>query len=805
MIPARDKEFNMSSSTSPKPSGGSTASLTMEDEAKAPETASETDRPEGETAQTVKDDEKKNANHADREATEAAESAEAKPADREGDDMPAGAKEMAKDEGRPEMGSEGKGPKAEAQPEDTDARADTKNDQASDKQSTDAPAETKDAPGQPQAAEAEAAKEDAEEEPEDEEPLDLRALFASSEPEFADPADTFELARGAKPDSGSAPGTPRPEPAADGAHGATDDESDFPFDLPADGMLNVTPTKSEPARNEALTDIGGDTVQGDDVNTFGGTPGDPLADAVQSALRSVYGDDEKGENHGYTRDDMEGDASGPILQWAGAAVPENAEDPPAQAEDFEAEPDDPRQDSAAIDEETTEAVLSYLYEHIGDETHAPAEPTTATDGPADPTDLANDDPEDLWAAVPEPAETRIHGAHAANYTPTAPAQAYAPESAPGGGQTVSAASEETFHPPIDVSAGDSEASGKLLGAAGLGLIGGIAAAGVAAVFVFNSFVTQQEPGTVSQRPSSAKVEETATSAPQRAALASDTGQDKAAEATLDRSTAGSATDDAGQPAPAQPRADTPSDTAQTAAVPELNPPETPSAEDGSSVAATGPSIEANPVSGRANEAIPLELTVPGGEGERFVRITGLPDGVKLSAGVDTGNGSWLLSAGRANNLTLTVPDGFAGVFTLDAQLLGTDARTPLSEDVAFEVDVAGVQVAEASETRTAAVGADTSPAASEPSLSPVERAENLLRDGDVRTAREILRAETETGSATAALVLGTSYDPRTFTGLTSANASPDATEAFRWYQRAAELGDPNGSSQISELKAWLLR
>jgi hypothetical protein len=237
----------------------------------------------------------------------------------------------------------------------------------------------------------------------------------------------------------------------------------------------------------------------------------------------------------------------------------------------------------------------------------------------------------------------------------------------------------------------------------------------------------------------------------------------------------------------------------------LNPPTTtPAATEANE--ASSALIDANAVSGRAGQAIPLALSVADSDGDRFIRITGLPEGVRLSAGVDTGNGSWLLSAGRAGDLTLSAPEDFAGAFSLQAQLLGADARTPLSDRVSFDVQVAGTQMAEAeaAETRTAAVAAETSPA-TEPAASPIEQAESLLRAGDVQGARDILRSETETGSARAALALGTSYDPRTFTGLSSPNASPDATEAFRWYQRAAELGNPNGNSQINELKAWLLR
>ena len=95
--------------------------------------------------------------------------------------------------------------------------------------------------------------------------------------------------------------------------------------------------------------------------------GDPLADAVQSALRSVYGDDSANGDGDFRNVDEPDATDGPVLQWAGAATAGSLD----QGDPFEpVEGDDanvfkaPGQDSA-IDEETTEAVLSYLYEHMG--------------------------------------------------------------------------------------------------------------------------------------------------------------------------------------------------------------------------------------------------------------------------------------------------------------------------------------------------------------------------------------------------------------------------------------------------------
>jgi hypothetical protein len=306
------------------------------------------------------------------------------------------------------------------------------------------------------------------------------------------------------------------------------------------------------------------------------------------------------------------------------------------------------------------------------------------------------------------------------------------------------------------------------------------------VFVFNSFVTQEDISG-GQTPASARANASSASEPATSGVESKDGS------RLGETATGSTDSGSSREAAASATA------AQTAALPDTSASET--GEAGDSVTR----IDAGPVTGRADQAIPLSLRVPESGGERFVRIDGLPEGVKLSAGVDTGNGSWLLSAGRADGVALSTPSAYVGDFTLEAQLLGADARTPLSDPVGFEVSVADAAPADAGETRTAALDPDTAPAIADQPPTPVERARSLMSAGDVAAAREILRTEANAGNAQAALALGESFDPMTFDSLSGANASPDATEAFRWYQKAAELGEARGQTKMSALKDWLLR
>ncbi len=641
---------------------------------------------------------------------------------------------------------------------------------------------------------------------EEEDTLDLRALFASSEPDFASPTDTFEMARGSKSLSQG-----QKSAATDAQHEDADsDDREPPLDLPP---LDVTVSEGQAFMARGFSD-GSASADGETSaksDSFGTDPGgDPLADAVQSALRSVYGEDGSA-NDDFRQNSDTHDNEGPVLQWAGAgAASQTGEDDPYRPDgDVDANVFTRPQRDSAIDEETTEAVLSYLYEHM--DSGSAAQQGIADDSDQDPQDRPNhargDDGRgrEQWLDSAMSSQTVDSGrldtgnydGHHADRGAT-PAYAYAEQDDPGSTPVPQADSPDFAAPmAMDLSLDSSEASGKLLGAAGLGLIGGIAVAGVAAVFVFNSFVTQQDPSASTTR-TQARLSDSAqsTSAPSAIAVVSSSSQkdgsrlappEEASDAGGDPDrTAALATPDAVPPASAERSA------------PEAAPPTA-----GKPV--SKPQLDAGDVAGQADQAIPLQLGLANIGEESFVRIIGLPDGVRLSAGVDTGNGSWLLSSNRASNLSLSVPQTYAGDFMLEAQVLDSDARTPISDRVVFQVSVASAPAAQTTAVRSTALDPETARAVVEQPPSIIERARSLMSSGDVQAAREILRPQADDGNARAALALGQTFDPMTFNPDSPANAGPDATEAFRWYQKAVELGAPEGEKRIADLKSWLLQ
>ena len=81
----------------------------------------------------------------------------------------------------------------------------------------------------------------------------------------------------------------------------------------------------------------------------------------------------------------------------------------------------------------------------------------------------------------------------------------------------------------------------------------------------------------------------------------------------------------------------------------------------------------------------------------------------------------------------------------------------------------------------------------------VYRGTDLLKSGDVSSARLVLRRAAEAGSASAALMLGTTYDPLTIQQLGTIGVVPDVVQARQWYEKAAALGSEAASQQLAKL------
>jgi hypothetical protein len=97
------------------------------------------------------------------------------------------------------------------------------------------------------------------------------------------------------------------------------------------------------------------------------------------------------------------------------------------------------------------------------------------------------------------------------------------------------------------------------------------------------------------------------------------------------------------------------------------------------------------------------------------------------------------------------------------------------------------------------------PDASEPpaviQLDPdaIATLERFLKDGDILSARLLLKRAASAGNAQAALELGMTFDPAFLAERGVVGFAPDVAQARGWYERAAELGSIEASRFLERL------
>jgi hypothetical protein len=210
-----------------------------------------------------------------------------------------------------------------------------------------------------------------------------------------------------------------------------------------------------------------------------------------------------------------------------------------------------------------------------------------------------------------------------------------------------------------------------------------------------------------------------------------------------------------------------------------------------------------------NEAVPLGVSFTGGPDDGAVVVSGLAEGAQLSTGLSLEGGSWRVPLADLARATLAPPRDFVGVMNLVVELRSTDGASidkgPMRIEWTKSVEALSASAPaqpDADEKPRAAV----SPAPSgNPAVDPeeiamlVKRGEAFIADGDLASARLVLRRAAESGDAQAALLLGSTYDPATFKKLKVLGSAPDALQARAWYQRAADRGSAEAARRLEPL------
>jgi hypothetical protein len=131
-----------------------------------------------------------------------------------------------------------------------------------------------------------------------------------------------------------------------------------------------------------------------------------------------------------------------------------------------------------------------------------------------------------------------------------------------------------------------------------------------------------------------------------------------------------------------------------------------------------------------------------------------------------------------------------------------------AEPAAFADRLAAVPVKAETEPAVAARTLQEQPAAPAPTLRALDRdeltmlfkrGEELIRQGDIASARLMLERAAEAGEARAALALGATYDADVLRKLGVLGVTGDIAQARAWYGKAAEFGSGEATRRLEQI------
>ncbi len=224
-------------------------------------------------------------------------------------------------------------------------------------------------------------------------------------------------------------------------------------------------------------------------------------------------------------------------------------------------------------------------------------------------------------------------------------------------------------------------------------------------------------------------------------------------------------------------------------------------------------VRLNSVVSIPDKPTPLNLKPPIG-GLRFVLFKEVPPEVKFTHGFRMQNG-WAVALQELESLQIIVPSGYAfpRIILEVSFYRDKDAKTArgiLMVEVMPAGSVPPSTAQEAPVLATKPVVGTLSTQEKQPAPKPrtvsadeerqeAERGNQLVKMGDIGTARLIFQNLAIRGSAIGARLLAETFDPAYLKDAESTGVLPDIETARKWYKTAADLGDNKAASQLSIL------
>jgi hypothetical protein len=214
-------------------------------------------------------------------------------------------------------------------------------------------------------------------------------------------------------------------------------------------------------------------------------------------------------------------------------------------------------------------------------------------------------------------------------------------------------------------------------------------------------------------------------------------------------------------------------------------------------------------SGREVALAPLLPSSHGG----YLMIRGLPATARLSAGrqSDGGSGTWLVKGDAASSLTLTMGAAVAGDYPVEVYVLQSGDGPQARRSLVLRVEAPTQSFTYATfapDMGWASALLDVVPAAQAAEQQPTipaeakvlhDRAQRLLQEGDIASARLLLLHLAERGEGDAAYDLARTFDRDMLAELGAKGIGGDAARARDWYQRAAKDGNVKATERLKIL------
>jgi TPR repeat protein len=81
----------------------------------------------------------------------------------------------------------------------------------------------------------------------------------------------------------------------------------------------------------------------------------------------------------------------------------------------------------------------------------------------------------------------------------------------------------------------------------------------------------------------------------------------------------------------------------------------------------------------------------------------------------------------------------------------------------------------------------------------IDRGNHFFETGDLISARILFTRAANVGDAAAAVAIGATYDPVVLANRGVRGVAPDLEKARSWYERAKEMGSPEGRRRLEML------